>query len=115
MPMPSPAADPTTYRMYWVLLLILGVLWLVLVAAWWARPVPAWAMEHTPAGFKLDVNQDPAERLTALHGVGPALAERIVKHREIQGPFRHPDELLAVSGIGPVTLQRITPWVRTER
>jgi competence protein ComEA len=41
--------------------------------------------------------------------VGPAIAGRIVQHREINGPFSSVDDLLEVSGIGPATLERIRP------
>jgi len=51
--------------------------------------------------------------LQELPGVGPAIASRIVSWREANGPFRHVDDILAVSGIGPATLEkfrdRVTP------
>lgn len=92
--------------------------WGVVVVTCWQRPllvetpVNAPATPAVPVGFALDINHAAAVRLQALHGVGPALAERIVGFREQHGPFAGPDDLLAVSGIGPATLRRITPWVR---
>lgn len=53
------------------------------------------------------------QELQDLPGVGPAIASRIVSWREANGPFRHVDDILAVSGIGPATLEkfrdRVTP------
>lgn len=48
----------------------------------------------------LDVNTADATALTGLPGVGPVLAERIVAHREANGPFRTVEDLLDVPGIG---------------
>lgn len=64
------------------------------------------------AGTLLDLNRATAADLEALPGVGPVLAGRIVAHRERHGAFRHPDELLAVRGIGPRLLARLRDRVR---
>jgi competence ComEA-like helix-hairpin-helix protein len=47
-----------------------------------------------------------------LPGIGPRTAEAILEHRAARGPFRSPEELLDVRGIGPVTLEKIRPWLR---
>ena len=47
-----------------------------------------------------------------LPGIGPRLAEAIVARRESLGGLRGPQDLLAVRGIGPRTLERIGPWLR---
>jgi len=49
--------------------------------------------------------------LQELPGVGPAIASRIVSWREANGPFRHVDDILAVSGIGPATLEKFRDLV----
>jgi len=58
------------------------------------------------------IERQEARQLSALPGVGPATAERIVAHREQQGPFASHEDLLAVHGIGPVTLERMRPYLR---
>ncbi len=63
---------------------------------------------------KLDLNSAGAERLEALPGVGPVLAERIVFHRRKLGQFSSPSELTEVDGIGPATLKKIKKRVRVE-
>lgn len=53
---------------------------------------------------RVNINTADAAALETLAGVGPALAARIIAWREQNGPFRSVDELTAVSGIGPKTL-----------
>jgi len=48
----------------------------------------------------IDINTATAEELDRLDGIGPALAERIIAHREEFGPFKHAFEIMDVSGIG---------------
>jgi competence protein ComEA len=60
----------------------------------------------------LDLNLSDAQALQALPGVGPVLAERIVAYRAAHGPFRAPEELLQVPGIGPQRWGRIRDLVR---
>lgn len=59
-----------------------------------------------PAGEKINLNQAPAEALESLPGIGPALARRIVEHRQKQ-PFARVEDLQQVSGIGPAKFSRL--------
>lgn len=59
-----------------------------------------------PSAGRLDINRASAADLEALPGIGPALAARIVAHRAAHGPFTSVEDLLAVGGIGPKTLDR---------
>lgn len=54
--------------------------------------------------WPVDVNTADAEELVRLKGIGPALASRIIEHRETYGPFASLDDLTRVQGIGPQTL-----------
>lgn len=56
-------------------------------------------------GFPIDVNRASEADLTALRGIGPALARRIVAYREANGPFRSVEELVQVKGIGAAKLE----------
>lgn len=68
--------------------------------------------EGAPAGGgstasrSVNINRATAAELEALPGIGPALATRIVAHRQANGAFESPDDLLQVSGIGSKTLAR---------
>ena len=60
----------------------------------------------------VDINTADAAALETLPGVGPSLAEAIVEHRRRAGPFASVDELVEISGIGPVKLEQIRPIAR---
>ena len=50
---------------------------------------------------KVDINSAEAPTLAAaLNGVGLAKAEAIVAHRKEHGPFKSPEQLAEVKGIG---------------
>lgn len=65
---------------------------------------PTVVRPRTP-GFPIDVNRASEADLTALRGIGPALARRIVAYREANGPFRSVEELAQVKGIGAAKLE----------
>ena len=65
---------------------------------------PTVVRPRTP-GFPIDVNRASEADLTALRGIGPALARRIVAYREANGPFRSVEELVQVKGIGAAKLE----------
>ena len=56
--------------------------------------------EILPDLTPLDLNTATAEELTALPGIGEALAQRIVDYREAHGPFEAVEDIMNVSGIG---------------
>lgn len=62
-----------------------------------------------PGRLLVNINRAGVQELTALPGIGPALAQRIVAYRAQVGQFRQVDDLLGVSGIGPKTLERLRP------
>lgn len=60
-------------------------------------------------GIPICINKEPLEGLTAVPGIGPALANAIVRERARNGGFQMLDELLAIRGIGPALYQKLTP------
>ena len=62
-------------------------------------------------GEVIDLNAADTYDLDRLPGIGPAKAEAILAYREEYGPFQSVDDLLAVSGIGEVTLENLRPYV----
>ncbi len=79
-------------------------------AAAGAPPGPGASPEEAPsARARIDPNTAGPEALTALPGIGPALAGRIVADRARRGPYRRAEDLLRVPGIGPATLARMRP------
>jgi competence protein ComEA len=63
-------------------------------------PIGAWA-------GPVNVNTADASTLASeLDGIGPAKAEAIVEYRQKNGPFRTPEDLLKVQGIGERVLEQ---------
>lgn len=59
-------------------------------------------------GGKVNVNTATVKELDdALPGIGPTLAQRIVDYREQHGPFRSPEDIKNVSGIGERRFEQI--------
>ncbi len=113
----------------------LAALAIVLAALWWYPPLsqPAYAplsaeaflgsrlqpsdslkpgdsrqtSDNRQAGDKVNVNTASLEELTVLPGIGEKRAADIIARREADGPFQSPEDLLAVSGIGPKTLEAL--------
>jgi len=60
---------------------------------------------------RLDLNRADSSALTALPGIGPALAHRILVYRRHHGGFVRIAELTAVKGIGPHRLAQLEPYL----
>lgn len=63
------------------------------------------------SGGLVSLSRASADQLQDLPRVGPATAQRIISWREANGPFRSVEDLLAVSGIGPATLDGLRDLV----
>jgi competence protein ComEA len=63
------------------------------------------------SGSKLDLNSATVAELDGLPGIGPVLAQRIIDHRDRQGPFRNVDQLDDVPGIGPAIAANLAELV----
>lgn len=72
-----------------------------------AEAAAAGAADAAPARSDPRVNINTAGRaeLETLPGIGPALADRIIRYREEHGPFSSVDDLVNVSGIGDKRLE----------
>ncbi len=62
----------------------------------------------------VNVNTAEASQLTLLPRVGPALAQRILDHREANGKFERAEDLLLVRGIGDKTFALMKPHVTVD-
>lgn len=79
-----------------------------------ATPCPEEEPSREAGQARVNLNTADAELLQTLPGIGPALARRIIEHRERWGPFTDPRQLLEVSGIGEKRLEQLLPWVTVE-
>jgi len=80
-----------------------------------AAAAPSGSSIGVPAapGQKVDLNTASESELDTLPGVGPATAKRIVEDRQTNGPFRAPEDLMRVPGIGPKKFDSLKDLVRT--
>jgi len=81
----------------------------LLVAFSWLAPWPAVAAPPSrpgetqaspPTGAPVNINTADVKELMKLEGVGRRVAEKIVEYRDTHGPFKKPDELRKVEGVG---------------
>lgn len=96
----------------------------------WSRPVgigdaterdESWRVAEettgtTPGGLmpirmRVDLNSASVEEIALLPGIGPKLADRIVTYREAHGPFTELEGVSEVSGIGPLRLEQLRPYL----
>jgi len=63
---------------------------------------------------RININTAARAELELLPGVGPVLAKSIIDHREKHGPYRTPQDLDAVKGIGEKTLAKLLPLITVE-
>lgn len=66
---------------------------------------------HRDLGHRVDLNRATKAELMQIPGVGPALADRIVAHRDARGKFASVEELRDVHGVGDATLGKLRPWM----
>lgn len=60
----------------------------------------------------VEVNTSSSQLLSYVSGLGPSLAENIVKHRDEHGPFRSREELKKVRRLGPKAFEQAAGFLR---
>lgn len=75
-----------------------------------ALPAPT----ATPERERLDINTAGVEELMELPGIGEKRAQDIVAEREANGPYRFPEDLTRVKGIGEETVARLLDYITVE-
>ena len=74
---------------------------------------PTQAAPGGNAPLPFDLNTASIDELQQIPGVGPKLAAAIIEERNRNGPFRGPEDLTRVNGIGSKTAERIRQWLET--
>ena len=67
--------------------------------------------EIVPDMTPLDLNTADVEELAELPGIGGELARRVVEYREENGPFKEPEDIMKVSGIGEGKFADLEEWI----
>lgn len=68
----------------------------------------------TPDAPRINLNTATREELEKLPGIGSALAQRIVEHRERYGRFRRAEHLIIVRGISDRRFRNLRSMVVAE-
>jgi competence protein ComEA len=55
---------------------------------------------------KVNINSANLEELITLDGIGEKKAEKVLAFRKKNGPFKKPEEIMMVKGIGPKIFDR---------
>ena len=69
-------------------------------------------VEDAVNGVGVDLNTASASLLARVSGLGTALAEAIVAHRDINGAFRSRKDLLSVQRLGPKAFEQAAGFLR---
>ena len=62
----------------------------------------------------IDLNTATAEQLQTLPGIGEKRAADIIADREQNGPYRYPEDITRVKGIGEATMKKILNDITVE-
>ena len=57
---------------------------------------------------QININTATQSELESLSGIGPVIAKAIIQYRLEHGPFEKIEDIQEVSGIGPVTFEKIS-------
>lgn len=71
-------------------------------------------VQNHPGSPRININTASVKELEALPGIGKSLAERIVEHREMYGPFAKPEHLILVRGISEHRFQAVRDHITVE-
>jgi competence protein ComEA len=67
-----------------------------------------------PSPTIINLNLATLGELETLPGIGPTLSQRIIDHRQANGPFANTEDLMEVSGIGPGKYEQIKDLVSVQ-
>jgi len=77
-------------------------------------PPQAESPSSASGGDLININTATQEELETLSGIGPVTAQKIIAYRQENGPFTTIEEIQKVSGIGPATFEKIRDFITVE-
>ncbi len=75
------------------------------------RTIELTAFHRMTLGLPISINQESAEGLTAVPGIGPKTAGLIVHERIKRGRFQRLDDLKSIKGIGTKLFEKMKPFL----
>jgi competence protein ComEA len=111
---PAPALPSSTTVQLALCVLIVAALFFF-IGRWTQNTAATPVLAQHPAGPALDLNRATRAELRLIPGLGDALAQRVIEHRQRIGRFDSVDDLREVHGIGVKTLERIRPHLFVTR
>lgn len=63
---------------------------------------------------RININSASTKELEKLPGIGKAIAERIIEHRDKYGPFRRAEHLILVRGISDRKFRELRDLITTQ-
>jgi len=86
------------------------IVWLLTAAFFIALISASWVQ----GAEKVNINTATAAQLQRISGIGPTIADRIVKYREEHGLFKTVQDITHVKGIGPKKYEAIKDQVTVK-
>ncbi|MBW1783735.1 MAG: helix-hairpin-helix domain-containing protein [Deltaproteobacteria bacterium] len=86
------------------------IVWLLTAALFVALISASWVQ----GAEKVNINTATAAQLQTISGIGPTIADRIVKYRDENGPFKTAQDITHVKGIGPKKYEAIKDQVTVK-
>lgn len=104
-------ADQAAVASLLVVSLLVIVAWCIRESYLRGRLIDIETAEPLAVQFQLDINRADWPEIAVLPNIGEQLAKRIIADRQQHGPFREIADLTRVRGIGPRTVESITPYL----
>ena len=122
---------PTVCSFGFKLLLLAGTVGFLSVAGLLERPSPPEALSMRQVDVSpqrgrqsststvadaghVDINRGTVDDLQSLPGIGPVLAERIIRHRQEHGDFDSVRDIQNVKGIGVKKFVQLEPYIHID-
>jgi competence ComEA-like helix-hairpin-helix protein len=92
---------------------VIAIVWLIILLPLAGIPMSiAASISHPQNEERVNINTASAEELQRLPGIGPALASRVIEHRQKHGPFKRPQDIIIVRGMSAKLFRRIERLIR---